>query len=648
MPELQTRQLAAVMFADITGYTAMMQENEQIALQRLSRYKATLEQEHDRFGGNILQHYGDGSLSIFKSAVEAVQCAISMQQQLQTGESVPLRIGLHIGDIVMDGMNVFGDGVNVASRIESMGIPGCILVSDRLMDAIRNQKSFLFKSMGHFEFKNILEPMEVFAVTNQGIVVPERAALKGKLKENKKSIAVLPFVNMSADPENEFFSDGIAEEILNALVKVEGLMVTARTSSFSFKGKNMDVREIGSQLGAKHILEGSVRKAGNRVRITAQLVSSVDGYHFFSETFDRTLEDIFEVQDEIAQMITNRLREHLTEEHHQTPLVQSPTSNLEAYETYLRGLYFFYQWSDEAMAKAIPLFQKAITLQDDFGLPHARLILAYFLQAYGGKTSVEDARKKSEYHLKRVREIGVDSAEAYFGNAVFEFFYNWDWEQCWKYTKEGVDKFPNFPSLHHMVSSLYYVKGDMDKAIAAHVKGFERDPLSIEMLMYLAIAYLWNHEYEKAMPYFDRLLEMIPDHRTTKECKGWVYALQGEYEKALAIFGELEPVGYRLHQATCLGWVYWKQGRTDEAIGCEKILLDLLPHSPGIKLDLVTFYAAKGALDKVFHYLELAIHERLGDSMMFRSDPFLNGIKSDPRYQKLEALVGDVPDMEGY
>ena len=185
--------------------------------------------------------------------------------------------------------------MNLASRVESLGIPGSILLSDKLHAAVKNQESISTESLGFFEFKNIKEPVEVFVVTNEGVRSVKRSELKGKLEENKKSIAVLPFVNMSSDPENEYFSDGISEEILNALVKVEGLKVTARTSSFMFKGKNMDLREIGAQLGVAHILEGSVRKAGNRVRITAQLVSTVDSFHLFSETYDRTLEDIFAV-----------------------------------------------------------------------------------------------------------------------------------------------------------------------------------------------------------------------------------------------------------------------------------------------------------------------------------------------------------------
>ena len=203
-----------------------------------------------------------------------MQCAILMQQQFNSGEVVPVRIGIHLGDIVFSDQEVYGDGVNLASRVESLGVQGCILVSDKIQYAIKNQASIQYQSLGHFEFKNISSSVEVFAISNPQVKVPGRKELKGKRKDYKKSIAVLPFVNMSADPDNEYFSDGISEEILNALVRVEGLKVTARTSSFAFKGQNLDVREIGRQLNVTYLLEGSVRKIGKRVRVTAQLVST--------------------------------------------------------------------------------------------------------------------------------------------------------------------------------------------------------------------------------------------------------------------------------------------------------------------------------------------------------------------------------------
>jgi adenylate cyclase len=641
----QSRQLAAIMFTDIVGYTALMQENETEAAEIRQRHREVFEKEHKQYHGEVLQYYGDGTLSIFKSAAEAVECAISMQQQFNRSQQVPLRIGIHLGDIVYDKSEVYGDGVNLASRIESMGIPGSILISDSLNDAVKNQETISTKSLGFFELKNIKDPIEVFAIINNGIKIPERSALKGKMKEIKKSIAVLPFINMSTDPENEYFSDGIAEEILNALVKVEGLLVTARTSSFSFKGKNMDVREIGIQLGVSHILEGSVRKAGNKVRITAQLVNSADGYHLFSETFDRTLEDIFEVQDEIASKITNLLREHLGELQHKEPLVKAATLNMQAYETYLQGLYYFNQWGDDAMGKAIPFFEKAIAMQNDFGLPHARLGLCYVFQAFGGKITWEVARNKAIVHIERTRELGLETPEAYFALFIFHTFHQWDWAAAVEVTKKGLELFPNYSSLYHALSTLYYIKGDKKAKVEAHKKGLELDPLSIEMIFFMGVAYIWTPDLEKALFYFNKVLEMVPNHRTAWEYKGWIATIQEKYEEALVIFEKLEPaIGYRLHRSTCLGCIYFKLGKKEAVETC---LLELKKleeeQSAGFSLDLAILYTCLGNFDKAFHYLEKAINNKVGDSMMCRSDPFLAPLKTDSRFAKIDALIGVVP-----
>jgi len=641
----QSRQLAAIMFTDIVGYTAMMQENESEAALIRQRHREVFEKEHNQYHGDVLQYYGDGTLSIFKSAVEAVECAISMQQQFNTGQNVPLRIGIHLGDIVYDKNDIYGDGVNLASRIESMGVPGSILISASLNDAVKNQATISAKSLGFFELKNIKDPIEIFTILNRGITVPERPDLKGKMKEIKKSIAVLPFVNMSNDLENEYFSDGIAEEILNALVKVEGLLVTARTSSFHFKGKNIDVREIGTQLGVTHVLEGSVRKTGNRVRITAQLVSSADGYHLFSETYDRTLEDIFLVQDEIASKITNRLREHLGEMQHGQPMVKAATMNMQAYETYLEGLYYFNQWGDEAMGKAIPFFEKAIDMQDDFGLPHARLGLCYTFQAFGGKITWEMARSKAMVHIERTRQLGIETPEAYFSLFVFYTFHEWDWAAAVLAKKRGLELFPNYSSLYHALSTLYYIKGDQTAKVEAHKKGLELDPLSIEMIFFMGVAYVWTLEFEKALPYFNKVLDMVPHHRTALEYKGWIAALRKNYEEALTIFEKLEPaIGYRLHRSTVMGWVYFKQGKKEKAETCLQELLKLEEqHSVGFSLDIATLYTCFGNFDKAFFYLEKAIINKVGDSMMCSSDIFLAPLKTDSRFAKIKAMIGIVP-----
>jgi adenylate cyclase len=268
------RQLAAILFADMTGYTALMQENEQLARTKRRRLKQVLELTIATFNGKILQNYGDGSLSIFQSAIDGVRCAIDIQHQLQEEPKVAIRMGIHTGDVIIEEEAVYGDGVNLASRIESLSVPGGIFISEKVLDEIKNQEDISTREMGYFELKNVKQPVRIYAIANEGIAVPGRDELKGKTKQTNNRLAVLPFVNMSADPENEYFSDGITEELLNALTRVEGLQVTSRTSVFAFKGKQNDIRDIAIQLNVDKVLEGSVRKAGNRVRISAQLINA--------------------------------------------------------------------------------------------------------------------------------------------------------------------------------------------------------------------------------------------------------------------------------------------------------------------------------------------------------------------------------------
>src|SRR5690349_8089608 len=240
-----TRQLAAIMFTDMEGYTALMQKNEQAAIERRNRHREVFEKSMADYDGKIIQYYGDGTLSIFSSAIHAVNAAVAMQSLFRQTPQVPLRIGIHIGDISLDGNDVYGDGVNIASRIESLAVAGSVFISDKVFDEIKNQSSVNSISMGFFDLKNVSRAVEIFAIANEGLAVPKPAELKGKTTEPKNKLAVLPFANVSNDAGNEYFSDGITEELINTLSKIEGLQLTCRTSCFSFKGKNQDIREIG-------------------------------------------------------------------------------------------------------------------------------------------------------------------------------------------------------------------------------------------------------------------------------------------------------------------------------------------------------------------------------------------------------------------
>ena len=419
MPE---RTLAAIMFTDMEGYTRLMQQDEKKAKQLCDLHRKALEEETEKRNGKIMQYYGDGSLSIYNSSIEAVACAIAVQERIKG--KVNLRIGLHVGDIVKDEDGaIYGDGVNVASRIESMAISGAVLVSGKLHDDIKNQSNFSTEFLGSFELKNVEQPVEIFAITNSPLNVPDKQDMVGKGSPKQRSIAVLPFTNMSTDPENEYFSDGITEEILNALVKVEDLKVTARTSSFVFKGKEVDIREIGKILNVEYVLEGSVRKAGSKVRISAQLVSAVDGYHLWSETFDRDLEDIFTLQDEISKTITSHLRIELSLESHQKPLVKNPTDNIEVYNLFLKGKYYWNKWSPENARKAITYFEEAINLEPSFSSAYAALAGCYIFLAVSGNSRPDIAFPKALENAKKSIELAGNEADSVSAIAMVKFLY---------------------------------------------------------------------------------------------------------------------------------------------------------------------------------------------------------------------------------
>lgn len=303
-----TRSLVAIMFTDIVGYTAIMQEDEQIAKEQRQRHRDVLEANITAYQGRILQHFGDGTLTIFSSAIHAVSCAVLIQQELQKEPVIPLRIGLHQGDIVFNEEGAYGDSVNIASRIESLAVPGSVLISYKVYDDIKNQPGLPVTSLGNYELKNIKDPIEIFALTNKGLIVPHLEDISGKTKDNGIGLAVLPFTNISSDPENETFTDGITEDLIAKLSNIEGIQVKSSTSSFAFKGKNIDVREIGVKLDVTHIIEGSVRKEGDTVRITVQLVDANDGNQLWAETFDREVENVLKIQDEISQHISEKLQ----------------------------------------------------------------------------------------------------------------------------------------------------------------------------------------------------------------------------------------------------------------------------------------------------------------------------------------------------
>ncbi len=635
------RELVAIVFADMTGYTALMQENEQLAVAKRKRLKSVLELNLQKFNGKLLQYYGDGSLSIFRSAIDAVECSISIQQQLKENPQVDLRIGIHTGDVTVDDGAIYGDGVNLASRIESIATPGSILLSEKVYDELKNQEKVSVKQLGMFEFKNVKYPVKIFAVANSGIVVPKRADLTGKTTQPSNRLAVLPFVNMSSDPDNEFFSDGITEELLNALTKVEGLQVTSRTSVFAFKGKNEDIRDIAIKLNVDKVLEGSVRKVGNRVRITAQLINAADGYHLWSESYDRNLDDIFEVQDEISAIITNKLRENFSSEKPE-PFVKAPTKNIDAYTNYLKALHYWNKLTPADTRKAIECFEKAFELEPNYAQAYAMAAGAYSNLGATGQMLPEKAFKIAKEYANKALELDDNIAEGHIAIGSYFLFYEWKWKESFESLQKAVKLNPAATIAYQLLSFYYVATGQKGEAVRTMEEAVRIDPLSPIINQALGNTYIFAERYDDAIRQADKMLEINPQMRSSLELKAWGIGLKGDWNHALEIFKEIHKLtNHPLKGLMGVGHSYARLGMTEQAMECIQKLEQRQKEDPDsvIDADLVGIWIALGNTDKAFYHIDQCIEKRMAPVNYFLEYPVFAGLRKDPRYADLKARM---------
>ena len=632
------RQLAAIMFADMVGYTAMMQEDEVLAKIKRQRLKEVLDGSVHDFNGKVLQYYGDGSLSIFNSSIEGVNCAIAIQQKLRQDPKVELRIGIHTGDIVLEDDLVYGDGVNLASRIESLAVPGSVFVTEKVVDDLKNQRGISALELGYFELKNVKQPVRIYTISNPGLVIPSRSELNGKLKLPTNRLAVLPFVNMSADPENEYFSDGITEELLNALTKVDGLQVTSRTSAFAFKGKLDDIRDIGIKLNVDKILEGSVRKAGNKVRITAQLINVSDGYHIWSENYDRDLNDIFQVQDEISGIIANRLRENLSPASKKEQLVKAPTQNFAAYTFYLKGLHYWNKVTPADAFKAIECFEQAIELEQEYAQAYAMIAAAYSYLGVTGQVKPQKAFDIVHRFSEKAMHLDDSIPESHLAKASALLFFDWKWDAAFESLQKAIHLNPASTGTYQVMSLYYLVAGQKEKSVEVMEHASKIDPLSASINHYLAQAYFFNERYDDGIRVVDIILEMNPQFRAATETKGWCIGMKGDWEKALQYFKEVQQVHQNpLKGLSPIGYAYAKLGRREEALDIIDKLEERQRQEPDAVIDgdLVMVWWALGDRDKVFYYLTELIKKRMGPVNYLFELPTTEGITDDPRVAAL-------------
>jgi TolB-like protein/Tfp pilus assembly protein PilF len=554
-------------------------------------------------------------------------------------------MGLHAGDIAFDDRNIYGETVNIAARIESFGMPGAVLFSQQLADALPDNTTLSIKKLGLFQLKNIEGPIELYALKGPHLLLPNARDLIGKGQSLKNSLAVLPFVNMSSDPENEYFSDGIAEEILNVVSKVESLKVTARTSSFSYKGRNEDVRQIGKELGVDTVLEGSVRKAGQRVRITAQLINTEDGYHLFSETYDRTLDDIFAIQDEIALKITDQLKERLGIEPKQRKkhLVKPPTQNLEAYNAYLRGLFHWNQYSPQEAEKAMGHFQQAIELDPNFAKPYA--ILSFCLAFLGGTTEMDHRQAfpvARESALKAV-ELDPQLVEAHCALGLVRMFYDWDFEGAEIYFEKAA-AINNENSNYLVTYGLFLIAaGRFQQAIQLLEKAEELDPLSFLAQAYLAEALAMSGDFDHALKVIEKMEKQFPEHVFLALIKGNTLLIKGDHAKARQALKKRIDMDAPVFKDFVVARGLAAAGLGDEEryLKCKKRIENMVPDYPQSDLNIhrAMLAVAVNDVDSMLYNLNQAVEKHLPGMVFVVNHPYWKKIYQDERSKALVAKI---------
>jgi adenylate cyclase len=640
----QHRELVGIMFTDIEGYSAIMQADEAKAIAHRDKHRQIIEEQHDIYHGRVVQFYGDGTLSTFQSAVESVQCALSMQQKFRALE-IPVRIGLHIGDVIFNGDQVFGDSVNLASRIESLGLAGAILISDKVNDEVSNQPDIKTVSMGQYQFKNIERPVEVYAIKDESVLVPEPGTLKGKTTEKKfpsKSIAVLPFVNLGSEPGQDYFGDGIAEEILNSLASLKDLKVAGRTSSFQFNRKSTDLKEIGERLGVSTVLEGSVQKQGQRLRVTVQLINVEDGFHLWSERYDRNTDDIFAIQDEVASAVTEKLRVTLLEKE-RVRIKTSPTRNTEAYELYLKGR-FYVNRRGASIATGIHYFERAIALDSQFALAHTGYADANLMAAFYGLVPAKEVIHKAKLAAERAIQIDRELCEPYSSLGCYYTCFEWNWQEGEKNFRRSLELNPKYAQAHYWYGSLLlsWVKGDFFGAENHGKIAVELEPLSaICHGMYGSILHTAG-KYKEALAACKAGIELDQYSFNCHLFLGWCYLGLKQYKEAVQAFENLSDISNKHHfSQNSLILAYCTIWRFDKARALKSELKEreqrefISPTVTGLAA------AYLDDLDEAFQYLEKAYEARDAMLLSLRYEHWVpDNLKDDPRFRRLIDKIG--------
>ena len=702
----EQRKLAAIMFTDMVGYSALSQRDDKLAQELLEEHRRLLREIFPRFHGTEIKTIGDAFLVEFDSALEAAQCAIEIQRTLAkrnhdvtSDRRIELKIGIHIGDVVHREGDVYGDGVNIASRIEQLAGAGGICVSMDVERQIRNALEARFEKFGPADLKNIKLPMELFR-----IVLPWETSAKSERSETRaskkspllvgiaavvflgllcgwwliqrsgrnqrpmavasatalpagpanapdqKSVAVLPFVNLSDDKGSEYFSDGISEELLTVLQKIPGLHVAARTSAFSFKGKNATAQEIGQKLGVAHLVDGSVRKSGDSVRIAARLTRVDTGQQLWSENFTRNLKDVFAVQTELAQTIVGQLRGQLAGGA-ADPVIQAQvqaaekggTKNVEAHQQYLQGRFYSDRHSEKGADEALAAYQRAVELDPAFALAWAGVAQTHIWYC---DFSTEAGQTGFNAHLTRAREattralsLEPNLPEALLARLQVQL-YDYDWNGAAETLRAALALAPSNPALRIAAGNLAITQGDAERGIALYRQAVALDPVNPQARNFLAFNLAATGHFAEAQAEYPRVVELNPAAPWAHAGLGLAFLLQGKFDEAAAAAQEEAAEWAKL---LIVSMARWGQKRIPESDAALARLTEGFAETAAYQIAEV--YAYRADKDRAFEWLERARRQHDSGLNGMRRDPLVANLHGDPRWDAFLHKMGLADDQ---
>jgi adenylate cyclase len=645
---LMSRRLAAIMITDVVGFTASAQANEADALARLREQEEILRPLFGPFKGREIKSTGDGFLVEFESALGALECAVEIQRRMRERNSnrrrppLELRIGIHAGDVEESGGDIFGDAVNIASRVEPLAEPGGVCLSEPVYVQVRSKVPYYLENIGAKTLKGVREPMEVYRVV---LSEATEGTIAGSLPFPR--IAVLPLTNMSPDPADEYFADGLTEEMISTLSKVRDLSVISRTSVMQYKGHPKRMAEIGRELNVGTILEGSVRRAGNRVRIAVQLVDPVADKHLWAENYDRNLADIFSIQSEIAQKVASVLEVRLRGEDEER-VGKIPTEVTEAHLLYMKGQFHLQHLSKEELRTALWYFEQAIQQDPRYALAHAAVAQTYGWLAWFEMMPSSEAVSKQEAEAKKALELDPTLAEAHWALAG-ALHYSWDFKGILREGRRALELNPSSSEARLGVANWYNFVRKFEEARTEAQKALSLDPLSSRTIRGVADIYLYGGRPEKAAELYERVLAMDPTNSFALDNLGLCCVRQGRYDEGIAKIRKANELEQSTNPLSLADLVYAlsKGGQTEEA---RRTVSELVTyhreHGVGAAA-VATSFASVGDREAAFDWLERAYQEHSLNLVGISVDFGFETLQEDPRFQKWLKKIGIPERVEG-